>query len=502
MRILGVVLLALVLWNVQPAEAACSGSGQNWSCTAGTTVAQVNSALNSATNNATFTFDAGSYSWGTQINLPNARGVTLRCASQGNCNVTVGGTFIGMALSGNNTNLYRITGFRFQNAPACLCIWIFGNGTLNNLRIDNNIFQNFASDSIAIFFGETSSLGRFYGVIDHNLFTGSSNFMIMKVLGHGDTDNWGPSPKGTANNLYLEDNTITFTTNVNLGSGCMDAWRSAAVVWRYNRSQNCLVTAHGVSHDGLINFELYRNTLIRTASSGGWENGTRLFHHQGSGELLAFDNVFTAVGTKSESALALTHYRSASPSVAGYDSALGRCDGGSGIDGNRAPTSTYFGYPCWRQPGRDGAQGLQPIYVWGNRWSDTGAKVDLKVENPWNATSPSVDDHIRVNRDYYQSVSVGAQTAPNSPFNGTSGVGFGTLANRPTTCATNALEAGGGVGYYATDQGPQGTLYRCAAANSWVVQYVPFTYPHPLVTGGTGTVPNPAPPANLRFYRP
>lgn len=30
--------------------------------------------------------------------------------------------------------------------------------------------------------------------------------------------------------------------------------------------------------------------------------------------------------------------------------------------------------------------------------------------------------------------------------------------------------------------GPLGTLYRCSATDTWTVQYVPFTYPHPLQT--------------------
>jgi hypothetical protein len=59
------------------------------------------------------------------------------------------------------------------------------------------------------------------------------------------------------------------------------------------------------------------------------------------------------------------------------------------------------------------------------------------------------------NRDWFEAESNNAQTSPTSPFNGTSGVGFGTLANRPTTCSaglTDAPDAGnGGVGYFATD---------------------------------------------------
>ena len=239
----------------------------------------------------------------------------------------------------------------------------------------------------------------------------------------------------------------------NAGRGCMDSWGNGAIVWRHNTSLNCLVTSHGVTHSGgPQNIELYDNVLaVDAGAASGFEDG---------------------------------YYRSADLAVAGYDTDLGRCDGTSPLDGNRAPASTYFGYPCWRQPGRDFAGNLKPIYVWNNRWSDNGARIDLLVANPWGQTSPAVEDHIQAERDYYNAVSDSVQTSPNAPFNGSHGIGCGTLANRPTTCTTNTLETGGGVGYFATDQA---TLYRCSATNVWVVHYRPYTYPHPLVSGDAPT---------------
>ena len=118
------------------------------------------------------------------------------------------------------------------------------------------------------------------------------------------------------------------------------------------------------------------------------------------------------------------------------------------------------------------------------------AKVPIIIVNPWNAINPAVSDHIKPNRDYYDAVSNSAQTSVTIPFNGTTGMGFGTLANRPITCSTNTTELGGGVGYFATDQGPLGTLYRCAATNTWTVHYTPYTYPHPLQATGTARSTN------------
>ena len=106
---------------------------------------------------------------------------------------------------------------------------------------------------------------------------------------------------------------------------------------------------------------------------------------------------------------------------------------------------------------------------------------------------PVVQDHLKADRDYYDAVSNSAQSSASEPFDGTTGLGFGTLANRPSTCSTNPNEAGGGVGYWATDVGewnersggPDGQLYRCSATNTWVLHYTPFAYPHPLQSGAT-----------------
>ena len=94
---------------------------------------------------------------------------------------------------------------------------------------------------------------------------------------------------------------------------------------------------------------------------------------------------------------------------------------------------------------------------------------------PITAGSASFTDNV----DYYQQF--GANGEPGS-FDGTRGVGQGLLAARPATCTAGAEPNTNGVGYWATDTN---TLYVCNPTNTWTAYYTPYTYPHPLTTGGT-----------------
>jgi len=512
-----ILAFLLVLLIPSLADAACSGAGLTWTCTSGSTIANVNSAISSGTDGMTITLDAGSYTWtsGT-VSLDNAKGATLACASQGACTITQAtNTVIELAFSGTNTKFYRITGMAFTQTGASecgTCIWFYpaSAGTtayLTQFRIDHNSWSGYVTSNAPAltFFGRNDAAGFFYGLIDHNTVTGTNDMMIAKILGHnygvGGTD-WialsslpVPQVRGTANNIFIEDNIFNITDGFS-NVACIDTHQMAAFVTRYNTLVNCRgLDTHAVPHGGMNNWEAYRNDITKTNVGDTWSDCQRCIFNQGSGQMFVFDNRITPAGASvSSSAMSFVHHRSNTDAPGFY----GICDGTKSVDGNTAPEATHRGYPCLAQPGRTEVGGtpswgkLSPIAAFRNINTKDNSKVDIIGTSAAAGSPDYFTNHIQEGRDYLNAVSATAQTSATSPFDGTTGIGHGTLANRPTTCTHTTApdgDEGGGVMYWATDQGSwnasgdgrgSGVLYRCSATNTWTVHYTPYTYPHPL----------------------
>jgi len=161
---------------------------------------------------------------------------------------------------------------------------------------------------------------------------------------------------------------------------------------------------------------------------------------------------------------------------------FGKCDDLIGDNGAGVPYNATYGPGVKAWP----HQHREPLYSWLNTLNGSSM---LGPTAYYTSPYPTVLQ----NREFYNQVG-GTQVSPTSPFNGTVGIGVGTLANRPTTCTagTDPVTGGNGAGvaYWATDEQK---LYVCTAPNTWSPYYTPYVYPHPLVSGG------PAPPTNLRI---
>jgi len=447
----------------------------------------VSAAIASANNGDTVTVPAGNCTWNS-LSLPTGKSINLLGAGAGITNITVTGAIAATCSSGFP---HRISGFRFTIGAGGLQM-VNMRGNCSGMRFDHNEVlhtnASFSGTDAVVVNDCNLGTGRVYALIDHNTFRSTvGNFRAVLMIGPTCPEfgkrEWQSSTMGTANNVFIEDNVFDFYQNTDQGSGVVDANYASTFVFRNNTVINSSIKAHGVCNaEGTPSKEIYNNTLVAN-SRYTWPDGTRLIHDQGSGELMVFGNRFTAV-TKGGAAISLLHYRSADPGVAGC-TLLPRCNGNSAADGNWLPATSFYGYPCYHQPGRKSMNALSPIYLWDNQWADTGGVVPLNLNDPWGGT-PNIRTHVVANRDFYDYVKTG--------FDGTVGTGVGTLANRPATCTTNSNEAGGGAGYWATDNQ---TLYRCSATNTWVAHYRPYTYPHPLTLAG-GTTPLSA-PGNLRL---
>lgn len=487
------------------ADAACSGAGLTWSCTAGSTGPQIQAAVDGASNEAVVTMANGTYS-ASDIELSGRNGITVICETVSGCTMTATATvFFITGCPADRTNLMRISGFKYTG-NAGINNWIYCADDITKLRIDHNECDNIGEGNLCFFVGEGGDdeplvdRGNVFGVMDHNNCHGSQSFLCLKNTSGGMI--WATGRQGTADNFFFEDNVCDFTSQTSHGTGCLDNWRAQSNVARFNTVTNAVLRAHSYCHGGPSSMELYGNLIV---TSDGANPGYRNIHHQGSGEIMIWGN---DLGPTGNTPLVIQHYRVTVSSLPqGACSAGQAADGtqtGAGTpedpnDGNRSPTNQNYGYPAWHQPGRDGNAVLKPMYFFLNEYVGTSTVINPDFQNStWtglagncaNTDAGRMNCHIQLNRDVY---------LYNASFNGTSGVGVGILANRPATCTPtpDALDAGhGGVGYWATDQGSwnqstsnpegvqfngaDGVLYRCSATNTWTVAYTPYTYPHPL----------------------
>lgn len=498
----------------------------------------VQAALNGASAGDTVAIPAGACTWTTRVSWTAPANVTV----QGAGTTATGGGDQTVITDNYGTNsplwqiklpssgVVRLTGITIQSGSGATkdggTLRIDGPGTI---RIDHVHLRATSSANYKIL---TLGSGVF-GVLDHSVLDLSGTNAIYLYNGRTGSGDWmgnlewaSPTDFGGPNYFFIEDNIVNGSTSGSTyDTRLFDGFTAAKVVARFNTLVASVLgethaTGHATDDRGLRSQEIYGNLVTSPLAKA--PNFTAVDFGSGTGLVWgnSMDNVY-----KNMFLFKTTRINNNTYSQSGTPSGWGYCgtafDGrGSNWDGGTAlGTDTTTGYPCLDQPGRGQGdliqggfpnkvnantgtirwpnQSLEPIYIWNN----VGGVVA-----GWGGSyyANLSGGRVAANRDYYPQAS-GIQSSSTSPFNGTSGTGWGTLANRPSTCTQ-------GVAYFATDQGSwntstsnpygvqlngaDGVLYKCTATNTWTLYYTPYTYPHPLTqTGSPSALPA---PGNLR----
>jgi len=404
----------------------------------------VKAAISTAGTGDTVLVPAGSAIWNSPLGI--TKGIILKGAGAGltiiTSNYSNSGdhliTYTPSDFSANNP--FRITGFTFDLANKCKGIFLnhWSSSSLviqTKIRIDHNTFTGAATTYL-----QAITNGGMRGVVDNNLFDNMCYPIRNSTCyrnGQEWWDNWEAVVFGKAdNNIYYEDNIFTGVEIV------MDCQYSNRYVVRYNTITTYmeswpLFDMHGndgVSYSG-FGGEIYGNQINSNYA-------TCLLDHRG-GKFVVFMN--NKNGTEGWG----IQVRNEVPSL------------------RKNPTTN----PSPQYP--------NDSYYWLNRRNLTGSFAAA------SATTTQTEGALTLvptaNREFFDGT---------DSFNGTLGMGYGTLAARPATCTV-------GVGYWATDQSVtslagmvgknpttpiSGTLYRCTSTNVWTTYYTPYTYPHPLRT--------------------
>jgi len=540
--------LALAVLVLSGASLCCAqGTYTAASCNRSDVNAVINGPTHTAANGDTIVIPAGTCTWTSEITIS---GIGIDITGTGTPNTgggTVGaGTTNTTLIDNASAPFFVFTGLTTSSSTAKVeLLTMSASGAATNTILGPITFQGTCTatapycasirvDNINYTAGtwESPLLGGFvviqnvFGVVDHNTASESVsgspalvqvNYASWQGIGdYGDNSFASADTFGTAQTIFMENNLLSgvrISENDVPASGTNAG--GARYVCRFNTVTNMsgtgICSAHGTAWGGRFRgqrqVESYYNS-VTIGSPGcnaieGLNSGTGYYLSNSVSDAGGGCNDFAEldIARLTMTGAPWNHCDGTQPWDQTPWSSTTQCldQPGRGVGSlleDATPllasvpgTSCLLPGQCWPNPA------LDPVYEAGEKMTAGGLGTPVVVQSDGSQT------RILANRDYYAEVSQSAQSSPTSPFNGTTGTGYGTLANRPTTCTT-------GVGYWATDQGSwntynstqEGELFVCASTNNWSMKYEPFTYPHPLTTGGgtlgSGDTP-PNPPTDL-----
>lgn len=500
---------------------------------ASTSLTDVTSAVESASDGDTVVVPSGTSSWtGTLI---ITKDITLMGA---NVNATddltilvdnipradpIKGVFI--AGSPTGTNLFRITGFTFTNNGTLIThsanpVQLSGISTFPNVRIDHCHFKTvYANNQISFF-------TWLYGVVDHCTFDmppgGNLSVWTSHANWNGGQSGWGSwaddAHFGSEKFVFIEDCTINNYDN-GANNGSVDGARGGRWVARHNIFHRMNDFYHGTdSGQGGVNIrgtravEIYNNTFdtdIANHAAGQNRGGSLLFH----------DNTYTGPFTGT---MSMKNYRlSEGAAYAAGNGSFGVADGTDPWDLN--------------QSGGPSATGVitSSDSTGGITWSATDSTANWTL-NQWVGYSCKNADtgfasYIVSNTSTTINYVIGGTPSSRLKFGGPDGThyafykvlkvldspglgkdGIPFTGNPPQGAGfwpnqviegcfswNNTLN-GNPVNFVHNDSlDPMRVnvdfFNRAPQSGDLIFPYTPYTYPHPLVSGV------PAPPQGLRI---
>jgi len=351
---------------------------------------------------------------------------------------------------------FRISGFLFDLDLNCGAVFMRNHSlTFQQVRIDNNIFKNTSDQRTIIVWGQ------FRGVIDSNNFDNTHS--TISTYGSNKTS-WDDLTYsfGTDETLFYEDNILTNLKGCPHSGGAGGRYTARYNTYTTNMSKGLhpWYDAHGNQATGnhsAMATEIYGNVL--THSYAG--SGATLFYHRG-GKAVVFDNSMTVAASAAGVSIREE-----------YDDATYQPPA-TGPDGQPQHVSDSYYWNNIKTPDTLFTASVHQDYF--HRANNIVNDPPVLVENVthWQQRDTFFDGAVGV---------IGSCGYLGGSACTKSGIGRGSLNDRPSTCAE-------GVAYWATDAGGDwnrknktendGCLYKCTSTNTWELYYIPYNYPHPL----------------------